>query len=106
MFRMIIERLEVTWRVQGNMGVKRIKLGFCSGTGRPVLTTDRPDSHLLANPRACIFGLGRFSLPRSTGLRDRSTGLPQIWIFVLLAQSQPLDLLILCFIRDFAHFEP
>ena len=57
---MLIMCLEVVWSVDGSMCLKRINWSFFSGTGRPVLRPGRPDSHLLANPWACIFDLGVF----------------------------------------------
>ena len=61
---------------------------------------------IFGQPESMHFGSGHFWLSRSIGVKDRSTGLPQIGVFVLLAQSQPLDHLMLHLIRDFAHPNP
>ena len=103
---MLITGLEVIWSVDGSMELKRIKIGNqlrYRSTGPP----DRSTGFVISGqPESMYFWTWRFSLSRSTGLRDRSTGLPRIRIFALVDQSQPLDHPYYIALRDFASHNP
>ena len=72
---MLIKVLEVVKTVNQSAGSMKRKLGISSGTGRSDLMTGFFN---FGQPESMHFGSGRFSLPRSIGVRDRSTGLPQV----------------------------
>ena len=78
MFKMLIKSLEVIRIVNRSMRLMRRSIGFqlwYRSTGPHDRSTG---FSIICQPESMHFGFGRILLARSIGVRDRSTGPPQI----------------------------